>query len=234
MDRRKFVKLCTSTAALVATNPRLLAQTQTTATHYKRTQLVDSSRRPVLVSQLRQGETYLFHYPFVGTPCFLVRLPKPARDTAVTYPDGTEIVWPGGVGPDASVVAFVAICPHQLSYPSKGKSFINYRADTSEVAGRSNVIVCCAHHSVFDPTAGGNVVAGPAPHALATILLEHDPASDGLYATGVLGANVFRDFFKAYRRELIEEFGRGQAKQEVSDSTVVKTVADYTAQQFTC
>lgn len=234
MDRRKFVKLCTSTAALVATNPRLLAQTQTAATNTQRVRLVDSAGQPVRASLLKQGETYLFHYPFVGTPCFIVRLPKPARDTAVTYPDGTEIVWPGGVGPDASVVAFVAICPHQLSYPSKGKSFINYRADTSEVAGRSNVIVCCAHHSVFDPAAGGKVAAGPAPQALTTILLEHDRASDGLAAIGVLGNDVFRDFFKAYRRELIEEFGRGQAKQEVTDSTVVKTLADYTAQRFAC
>ena len=234
MDRRKFVKLCTSTAALVAANPRLLAQTQTGVANTQRVRLVDGTGKPVHASGLKQGETYLFHYPFVGTPCFLVRLPQPARDTSVTYPDGTEIVWPGGVGPDASVVAFAAICPHQLSYPSKTKSFINYRADTSEVAGRSNVIVCCAHHSVFDPTAGGKVVAGPAPKALTTILLEHDRASDGLSAIGVLGNDSFRDFFKAYRRELNEEFGRGQYKQKVSESTVVRTLSEYSSQKFDC
>ena len=234
MDRRKFVKLCTATAALVAANPRLLAQTQTASTNTARVKLVDSSGQPIRASGLKQGETYLFHYPFAGTPCFLVRLPKPAGDTTVTYPDGREIIWPGGVGPDASVVAFVAICPHQLSYPSKSKSFINYRADTSEVAARSNVIVCCAHHSVFDPTAGGKVVAGPAPHALATILLQHDPSGDELHATGVMGIELFGDFFKAYRKELNEEFGRGQYKQEVTYSAVVRTLAEYTSEKFNC
>jgi len=102
------------------------------------------------------------------------------------------------------------------------------------VAGRGNVIVCCAHHSVYDPSHGAKVLSGPAPQPLAAITLEHDAASDGLYATGTFGGEVFDEFFKAYRRELIDEFGRGVSKQEIEKTATVIPLTDYVAQKFTC
>ncbi len=70
-------------------------------------------------------------------------------------------------------------------------SFIGYRDGPSPVAGPGKVITCCSDRSVYDPSAGARVVAGPAPQPLATILLEHDAATDELVATGTFGGEMF-------------------------------------------
>jgi len=44
---------------------------------------------------------------------------------------------------------------------------------------------------------------------LAAIRLEYDPVTDELYAKGVYGTDRFNDFFKAYKKELLDEYGRG-------------------------
>jgi len=67
---------------------------------------------------LRIAETnYVFHFPFAGTPCFLLNLDRPI-DASVTLKrdDGTTYTWPGGVGPSRSVVAFSAIYYAMLIY----------------------------------------------------------------------------------------------------------------------
>ncbi len=235
MDRRGFVKLCTSTLGLLAVNPKLLAQPGGIRRHYQRVKLVNAVNDPIKATHLRPRVAHLFHYPFAGTPCFLIKLDWTLTGEITLETDaGQRYTWEGGVGPGRSIVAFSAICPHQLSYFSKRQSFINYRPDRSEIAGRSDVIVCCAHHSVFDPAQGGKVVAGPAPKPLTTILLEHQAETDELYAIGTHGAVLFDDFFRAYKIDLIEEFGRGVAKQEVLETTTVVTVDVYTGQMVKC
>lgn len=69
---------------------------------------------------------------------------------------------------------------------------------------------------------------------LASIRLEYDPSQDELYATGVYRAQRFDDFFKAYRQELIEEFGPGVAKQEATDSATVELLSKYSAIRDMC
>ena len=236
MKRRNFVKLCGSALTLAAANPMLTARADDAKPKaYDRARLVDKHGKPIKASKLKVGENYLFHYPYAGTPAFLLRLPKAAPggdklETAV----GGQYTWPGGVGPDKTVVSYCAICAHQLSYPSKQHSFINYTENKSPVAGRGNVIVCCAHHSVYDPAHGAKVVGGPAPQPLAAITLEYDKASDGLYATGTFGGEVYGEYFKAYRHELIEEFGRGVAKDEINKTAMVMPLSEYVKQRFTC
>ena len=235
MDRRAFVRLCSSTLAIGASTSTLLAQSGGVVHHYKQVVLTTGQEgKPLKASALEPGITHIFHYPFAGTPCFLIDLGKPAEGAVLKSADGQTYNWPGGVGKEHSVVAFSAICPHQLSYPSKRQSFINYVHGNSKVAGRSRVIVCCAHHSVYDPTQGGKAIAGPAPKPLTTILLEHDARSDSLRAIGTYGDELFDDYFRAYKRELIEEFGRGAAKQEVQDSALVLPLTSYTQKQIRC
>lgn len=232
--RREFVRLCSSAVALVSISPRLLAQQGSVGQRYQRVRLTDNDGNPLKAANLQSGATYIFHYPFAGTPCFLIDLGKPTDGTTLKNASGETYQWPGGVGKQKSIVAFSAICSHQLSYVGKTQSFINYRHDQSKVAGRSQVIVCCAHHSVYDPVQGARVLAGPTPEPLATILLEHDVDKDELYATGTLGSDKFAEFFRAYKRQLIEEFGRGVSHEEVKDSTMVLPLSSYTQQEILC
>jgi hypothetical protein len=77
------------------------------------------------------------------------------------------------------------------------------------------------------------VVAGPAPQPLAAILLEHEPASDALYAVGTLGGEMFNQFFAKYAFKLEME-SRGAIRRPVSGSAVVTELERYCRQQVKC
>jgi len=234
VDRRGFVKMCSSALALVTASPKLLAQGDVVEQRYHRVRLLDTDGKPLKASALRTGVAYVFHYPFAGTPCFLIDLGKTADRSALKSADGQGYNWSGGVGKLRSVVAFSAICSHQLSYPSKQQSFINYEHGESKVAGRGQVIVCCAHHSVYDPAQGAKVLTGPATAPLTTILLEYHQESEELFAIGTLGSELFTEYFRAYKRELIQEFGRGKSRQEVAGAATVMPLAEYSRERYRC
>ncbi len=222
-------------AGAVAAAPQVLAQTGGALHRYDRVQLTDHKGHPLHAGALRRQETYVFNYPYVSTPCFLIRLAAAAPGGARMQPsEGAAYVWPGGVGRDRAVVAFSAICPHQLSFPSHVRSVIDYRHDKSDTAGRAGVIVCCAHHSVYDPAAGARVLGGPAPQPLATIVLEHEPQTDSLHAVGTVGVEVFDEFFAAYRKELNEYYGRGAYRERVSATAAVESMDRYTRHRVHC
>ena len=69
---------------------------------------------------------------------------------------------------------------------------------------------------------------------LTRIVLEFDAKHDALTAIGTMGADVYKDYFRAFKRELIEQFGRGKAKREVMDQTIVMRDNDYTSQLVRC
>jgi arsenite oxidase small subunit len=224
-----------SAATAVAAAPGALAQTEGAVHRYERVRLSDRQGRPLHAGALRRQESYIFDYPYVSTPCFLIRLNRPAPAGIHLQPsEGVAYDWSGGVGRDRAVVAFSAICPHQLSFPSRVRSVIDYRRDKSEAAGRANVIVCCAHHSVYDPAAGARVLDGPAPQPLTAILLEYETKTDALYATGTVGIEVYREFFSAYRKELNQVYGRGGYRKRVSGSTAVEPMGLYTRRRVHC
>lgn len=234
MDRRAFAKLCSAILLLVAARHQLLAQ-ETQVKLYGRAKLVDRRGEPIKASRLSSGAAYVFHYPYAGTPCFLINLGKPtAINVGLEIADGQSYIWPGGVGPQRAIIAFCAICPHQLSYFGTRESVINYRTDLSTVAGRAGVVVCCAHDSVFDPAEGGKVIDGPAPQPLTGIALAYDSGLDELDAVGTYGAELFDDFFTAYRKELIEDYGPGKSRQQVSGTTVLLPAAEATHRQVLC
>jgi len=240
MKRRDFVKMCGSMLALVSASPKLLAQNLGTAQLYSRVLLMGKNDKPLKASSLKSGKTYIFHYPFAGTPCFLVNLNKPVPGMKITSTavnnsaEDDSFDWPGGVGKKQSIVAFTAICSHQFSHPTKSTSFINFYHDESKVAGRKDVIVCCAHQTVFDPAEGAKVVLGPTKTPLTTIVLEHDKTTDQLYALGTIGKEYYQDYFRANKRELIQQYGRSVAKQSVQGKTTVVTMTEFSENMNLC
>ncbi len=201
---------------------------------YARARLLDAGNKPLLASKLPARKNLIFHYPYATTPCFLINLGKPARTRTQLKTAGNESYeWTGGVGRAGSIVAYSAICAHQLAYPTRQISFISYRAEAGTQNKQAEVIHCCAEHSQYDPAAGGRVVAGPAPQPLAAILLEHDPKTDELAAVGTLGGEMFNQFFAKYEFKLALE-NNGAVRRPVTGSAVVTELDHYCRQQVRC
>ena len=231
MERRDFLRLC---AAAAAATPALTAGAGGEPRRYGRVKLVESGGRPLRAARLPEHRNLIFHYPYATTPCFLLNLGKPVRPAARLKTAGNDAYeWRGGVGANRSIVAYSAICAHQLAYPTRDISFISYRAESSARNKHAHVIHCCAEHSQYDPAEGGRVVAGPAPQPLAAILLEHDAAADELYAVGTLGGEMFSQFFAKYEFKLALEHGSG-ARQPVTGTAAVSPLENYCRQQVRC
>lgn len=201
---------------------------------YRRAQLLDETGAPLRASQVPQRRNLVFAYPYVSTPAFLLNLAQQVPATRrLSDSQGNGYEWPGGVGPGRSIVAFSAICAHQLAYPTREISFISYRENAGGANRRGNVIHCCAEHSQYDPAAGGRVVAGPAPQPLTAILLEYDAREDTLAATGTLGGEVYDDFFAKYDFKLTIEHD-GRQRELVADQARVQPIEQVCRQQIRC
>ena len=228
------MKLCAASAAST-TLPTAADAATLTARLYRRALLVNERGDPIRAGDLRAGVNYVFDYPFAATPCFLLRLAKPAAGGIDLRTEGGNAYrWEGGVGPGKAIVAYSAICAHKLTYPTRQVSFIGYRDGPSPVAGPGKVITCCSDRSVYDPSAGARVVAGPAPQPLAAILLDYDAATDELWAIGTLGAEQFDAFFRKYEFKLAMEYGDGKAKRPAGDRVVVRELAQYCRNTIQC
>ncbi len=232
MKRRDFIKVCAASAA-AASAPALPAA-DAKARFYSRSKLVDPNGAPLRAAALPARRNLIFHYPYASTPCFLLNLGKPALAAArLETVDKRTYEWTGGVGAARSIVAYSAICAHQLTYPTRDISFISFRAVKTVGNRFGNVIHCCSEHSQYDPAEGGRVVAGPAPQPLAAILLEHDPARDELYAIGTLGGEMFNEFFSKYEFRLALEHGAA-ARKPAPSACVVQPLESYCRQQVKC
>jgi arsenite oxidase small subunit len=236
MDRRGFIKTCTSTiagAAVAGTLVERLAMAGDLVT-YTKSHLVDADGKPIKASTLSTAEAYFFDYPMKSTPCLLIKLGAAAGPTDLKTHAGQAYTWEGGVGPNKDIVAYSAICSHQLAYPTKDATVVAYQPGQSEVAGRSSVITCCAHNSVFDPAKGGAVTYGPATQPLAAIKLEYDASDDSLYATGVYGGDLFNEFIKAFKGDLMDAFGRGNYKSPADANVTTVLLSKYSGAVVTC
>jgi Rieske Fe-S protein len=231
MERREFIKFCAATAGATGA-PNVAADARPHL--YSRTMLLDERGMPLRAGAVPPHRNLIFHYPYDTTPCFLLNLGKPANAPArLSTADKQNYEWQGGVGAQRSIVAYSAICAHQLAYPTRDISFISYRTERGAGNRHANVIHCCAEHSQYDPARGARVVAGPAPQPLAAILLEHVPGSDELYAVGTLGGEMFEKFFTKYAIRL--ELERGAAtKKPVGATSVVTGLDAYCRQQVKC
>ncbi len=201
---------------------------------FPRVPLMFANGKPVKPQSLKVEVPYVFFYPYRSTPCFLIKLRERVGPVSLRLESGDIYKWQGGIGKEKTVVAFVAICTHQLSYPRRDKSFLSYypKEKKSPLTGKDEVIQCCAHMSAFDPKSGAKPVEGPAKDPLPAVILHED--TNGIYAEGVLGKDIFGEFFDLYRRELRREFGSSKkAKELVSQATVVE-LSDFTGNIIKC
>jgi Rieske Fe-S protein len=243
MKRRRFVKLCASAVASISASAEVLAREHTLYKRYGRVAMIDpQSGETVSAASLEVGETYLFHYPYVSTPCFLINLGRTVNpaDNLKTR-DGYRYRWQGGSGPGRSIVAFSAICAHKMSHPAPSVSFINYRHEevrfrnnADAIEERAGIIYCCSERSVYDPATGGQVLGGPAPQPLAAIELEYDGASDSLYATATIGGEMFDRFFSNFHDRLVLQHERIDIDRTLNDTTELVRLSDYTRNQINC
>jgi arsenite oxidase small subunit len=230
MQRREFLAALAASCAspCIAPAEALAAIPAGSARRfYARALLTDDRGKPLRAASLARQRNYLFHYPYATTPCFLLDLGRTAAADAGS-------AWPGGVGPGRSLVAYSAICSHQLTYPTRDISFISYRAEASPQNRHAHVIHCCSEHSQYDPAQGARVLAGPAPHPLAAILLEHDPKNDTLHALGTLGIEMFDTFFEKFGFRLALENGAQNVRKPVANEARVIELDSFCRQQVRC
>jgi Rieske Fe-S protein len=240
-SRRGFFKTCLATATLVAANPALVARAGPVR-QYNRVLLVDHQGEPVTSNMLSGGGAFLFHYPYITTPCFLMDIGREApaiRDLQMD--NGESYTWQGGSGPGASLVAFSAICAHKLSYPTRSISFINYRPgntrfmdDEEQVRERSQVIYCCSERSVYDPARGAAVIGGPARQPLTAVELEYDDQADHYYATGTRGGELYEEFFQRFEFRVALEHGVDDVRTLSEEKAEVLSQENYSSQPVSC
>jgi len=241
-NRRRFLSLCSSVATLVATRAEALIRPTDPVRRRNRVLLADRWKQPIPAASLTVGQTYLFHYPYISTPCYLLDLGSPAESgVELKTEQGESYRWQGGVGPRRSLVAFAAICAHKMTHPVKAVSFINYRheehpftdlAQTQRV--QAQVIHCCSEHSVYDVRRGCEVLGGPAPQPLAAIALEHDPKTDALYAIGTYGGELFDAYIEKFADRLILEYATDQIHREVESATQLHPLESYCRNRVLC
>lgn len=236
MDRRNFIKVCSASVAAIAAGLQAPHVYSGSAKDFARVKLVDAEGKPLKAASLNQAEAYVFGYPYVGTPCFLISLPTEAKTgDSLKTESGEEYKFEGGVGAQKNIVAYQAICTHQYAHPEKKGSVLSYTTAMSKTAGRAAVITCCAHNSAFDPADGGRVLTGTkAKQPLAAIRLEHDAATDEIYATGIYGAELIDDFFRKFKSQLNREFGIGKYREPVSGTTQAVLLSKYSANADSC
>jgi arsenite oxidase small subunit len=236
MDRRHFMESCSKSAACLgaAALPSSMAWAANAKPHdYAKAVLCNSQGEPVKASSLKANTNYVFHYPFEATPVFLLNLDKAAPPKSLNTKSNESYDWPGGVGANRSIVAFSAICAHQLVYPTAQVSFISFRKTKSTKGVQDNLIHCCAEHSQYDPAQGAQVLSGPAPQPLCAVLLQHDARTDILTAYATLGGEMFDEFFKKYEAKLSLDVG-AKAKNKIVAKATVQELDKYCRNPVQC
>ncbi|WP_373036147.1 sulfur oxidation protein [Sulfurimonas sp.] len=235
MDRRNFLKIA-GVGVAVAVAPstitgRLYASENALFESYEKVQLVDADGNPIKASTLKKETNYVFNYPFVGTPSILLDLgEETAQNITLKSEDGEEYLWKSGVGANRSIVAYSAICSHQLAHPTPDDSFLQYlpRGKKTMACEQSGIMVCSSHLSAFDAKKGCKQIAGPAEQPLASIVIEVDK-DDNLWASAVLGPDKFHDYFKAFKPEFKKYYGgKRKAKKRVKENALTVTLSEYT------
>lgn len=234
MDRRIFLESCTAGVAGLSAAAALPAwAANARPKEYARALLVNERGDPIKASELRPQTNYVFHYPFEATPVFLLDLGRAVAPHALSTQERNSYSWPGGVGRNRSIVAFSAICAHQLVYPTRDVSFISFRRTRAQRGVQDGLIHCCAEHSQYDPARGAEVLSGPAKQPLCAVLLTHDPQADSLTAYATLGGELFDAFFRKYEMKLSLDVGP-KARQAVTGQSVVRELDKFCKNPIQC
>ncbi|ABP94677.1 Rieske (2Fe-2S) domain protein [Metallosphaera sedula] len=221
--RRNFLKgivIGVAAATVVGIIPglRVLVPPVEQATGFPKSLLVDVSGNPLKASSIPVNSPIitLYEYPLTGEPNFLLNLgdksgnPVSIAPVEVSVPQtGKTYKFPGGVGPNNSIVSYSAICQHlgctppyihfyppnyvgpsQLTAPEPN----TLTAQALLAAKQANIpalIHCDCHGSTYDPYGGGAVLTGPTQRPLPAVILEYDSSTDYLYAIGAIGVATY-------------------------------------------
>jgi arsenite oxidase small subunit len=234
MDRRSFLESCSAGAACLSAAATFDAwAADGKKKDYARALLVNDRGDPLRAADLQAQSTYGFNYPYEATPVFLLDLARPVPPRSVSSPESGAYSWPGGVGRNHSIVAFSAICAHQLVYPTREVSFISFRKTRAQRGVQDGLIHCCAENSQYDPARGAEVLSGPAKHPLCAVLLEHDARADTLTAYATLGPEMFDEFFRKYEMKLSLDVGP-KARNSVTGQAVVRELEKFCKNPIQC
>ena len=236
MERRNFLKVVGATGAMVAVSPstitgELRASDGTLFQSFEKVQLVDAEGKALKASSLKKEENYVFNYPLVATPSIMLDLPEATnKNVELVSEDGEKYIWRGGVGSKGTIVAYAAICAHQLAHPTPEDSFIQYckKGDSGVFADKAG-IVCSSHMAFYDTGSGCKRAEGsPATQPLASIVLEI-AEDDTISAVGVLGPERFKEYLKVFKPEMKKFYGgKRKAKKHVSETATTLALKDYT------
>lgn len=243
MERRNFLKVAGATGAMIAVSPstitgELHALDGTVFQAFEKVQLVDANGAPIKASSLKKEVNYVFNYPFASTPAILLDLPEPTnRDVKLTAACGDKYVWKGGVGKKQTIVAYSAICAHQMAHPTPEDSFLQYCKKgqatmaydgSGDVKGVGGVMVCSSHLAAYDVTSGCKNLNTTAPEPLASIIIEVE-SDDTIWASAVLGGEKFHEYFKVFKPELKKFYGgKRKGKKKVSGNVKMVALSEYT------
>ena len=245
MERRNFLKVVGATGAMVAVSPSTITGTLHASDGaafkaYEKVQLLDGAGAPLKASALVKEENYVFNYPHASTPAILLDLPEATnKDIKLTTDDGVEYIWKGGAGSKGTIVAYTAICAHQMAHPTPDDSFLMYCKKGQETmayapadGSKGGVMVCSSHLAAYDVGSGCKVLGGPATQPLAAIIIEV-AADDTLWASAVLGGDKFHEYFKVFKPELKKYYGgKRKGKKLVSGSAKTVAMKDYTKEMI--
>lgn len=167
-------------------------------------------------ADLEPDKAWVFGYPFVATPCFLVRTAASDR-----------------------ILAFSAICTHKMTHPSRPISHIAYRDEPvvffdsdGQRQERAGLISCCSERSVYDPEEDAAVLSGPAPMPLARIGLEI--SDDRIVAVSSTGGEFYERFLDAFGFRLAMEHGISDVRQRAAATSVAEPADVFSNQTIRC
>ena len=259
MDRRNFTKLCSqliagASALSLSSRQSIASETNASRGTGKPSTLVHSTGQAVTPESLIEGESYIFHYPYKTTPCFLIRLKADTPDETIGENNtstqeqpvnlrdrnGRAYQWRGGVGEQNEIVAFSAICTHKMSHPAKPVSHLNFRPEEKVYFDRkgnkqaaSQLIYCCSEHSVYNPSEGARVLSGPATQPLAAINLSVS-AQNTLQATGVYGGDMLQEFLDKFGFRQAMEQGISDPFEASGNEVMVMPAEEYSSLRILC
>ncbi len=191
------------------------------------------------VNQLPVGKAYLFFYPLVCTPALLINVGKvirPLQDIRykTAFNEEYSFDWSGGAGPQNSLVAYSAICPHDLIYPTKELNLLSYRHKRAGYyTPQDNLITCCGSGSAYDVTKGGHTVQGASKKNLSSITLQYDPQTTTLAPQAIQGYNVIPSFLRKHRKTLRKTFGKNY-HASVKGKIILTPLDHYAAKTVKC
>jgi Rieske Fe-S protein len=194
---------------------------------YPKTQLLDINGDALTVAKVESeynvGTTddVLFYYPLRNEPNFLINL-APANGEAPSATNPGAFGVPLGIGTNQSIVAYSAICQHlgcpapAISYYPPGtcsKSF-----STKASSAQNFYIHCSCHGSTYDPTNSASNLTGPAVLPLPQVILESDPSTGNIYATGMRSGSPP---VNGHLNTLQGDYGVGSSSQLAKESPVI-------------